>query len=202
MSAAGEPAASCPACAAWGILYAGVCRGCYDFARRHQVGPCGRCWLHLPLKKGYCRSCWLQAALQAAGTARRAPDLGLADFAAVAWHQLSFARGSERRGPYWNSPAGGGSWGSQAMSGTSRGRRPAAPACACEKGALVGVTGRPWPSPGAFVAPSSTSVVVGHQLAHPGRLPHRAVRLELDRVWLDVQDRRSVDGVEPLHGEL
>lgn len=120
MSAAGEPAASCPACAAWGILYAGVCRGCYDFARRHQVGPCGRCWLHLPLKKGYCRSCWLQAALQAAGTARRAPDLGLADFAAVAWHQLSFARGSERRGPYWNSPAGGGSWGSQAMSGTRR----------------------------------------------------------------------------------
>lgn len=30
-------------------------------------------------------------ALQAAGTARRAPDLGPADFAAVSWHQLSFA---------------------------------------------------------------------------------------------------------------
>jgi hypothetical protein len=44
-----------------------------------------------PLKEGHCRNCWPQAALQAAGTARRAPDLGLADFAAVRWHHLSFA---------------------------------------------------------------------------------------------------------------
>jgi integrase len=88
-------AASCPACLAWGILYAGVCRGCYDFARRRQPGRCGCCRRSLPLKKGYCRACWLQAALQvaaAAGTgAKRAPDLGPADFAAVTWHQLSFA---------------------------------------------------------------------------------------------------------------
>jgi hypothetical protein len=33
----------------------------------------------------------MQAALQAAGTARRAADLGPAEFAAVRWHQLSFA---------------------------------------------------------------------------------------------------------------
>jgi hypothetical protein len=72
-------------------LYAGVCRGCYDFARRHKPGPCGSCRRRRPLKKGYCRNCWLQAALQAAGAARRAPDLGPADFAAVRWHQLSFA---------------------------------------------------------------------------------------------------------------
>ncbi len=91
MNAAGEAAASCPMCLSWGILYAGVCRGCYDFARRHEPGPCGCCRRSLPLKKGYCRNCWLQAALQAAGAARRAPDLGPADFAAVTCHQLSFA---------------------------------------------------------------------------------------------------------------
>jgi hypothetical protein len=82
-------------CLAWGILYAGVCRGCYDFARRHRAGACVCCRRTLPLKKGYCRSCWLQAAMQAAaaaaGTARRAPDLGPADFAAVTCHQLFFA---------------------------------------------------------------------------------------------------------------
>jgi integrase len=72
-------------------LYSGVCRGCYDFARRHEPGPCGACRRQRPLKEGYCRNCWLQAALQTAGTARRAPDLGHADFAAVSWHQLSFA---------------------------------------------------------------------------------------------------------------
>jgi hypothetical protein len=43
------------------------------------------------VKKGYCRNCWLQAALQAAGTAKRAPDPGPADFTAIAWHQLPFA---------------------------------------------------------------------------------------------------------------
>jgi hypothetical protein len=72
-------------------LYSGVCRGCYDFARRHEPGPCGACRRQRPLKEGYCRNCWLQAALQAAATARRAPGLGPADFAAVSWHQLSFA---------------------------------------------------------------------------------------------------------------
>jgi integrase len=82
---------SCPSCHSWGALYAGVCRGCYDFARRHEPGPCGSCRRDRPLKEGYCRNCWLQAALQGAGTARRAPDLGPADFAAVRWHQLSFA---------------------------------------------------------------------------------------------------------------
>ena len=90
MSTAG-PAGSCPSCHSWGVLYSGVCRGCYDFARRHEPGPCGACRRNLPLKEGHCRNCWLQAALQAAGTARRAPDLAPADFAAVRWHQLSFA---------------------------------------------------------------------------------------------------------------
>ena len=84
-------AGSCPSCDSWGASYSGVCRGCYDFARRHGPGPCEACRRRRPLKEGYCRNCWLQAALQAAGTARRAPDLGPADFAAVRWHQLSFA---------------------------------------------------------------------------------------------------------------
>lgn len=87
----GEAPGSCPSCHAWGPLYAGVCRGCYDFARRHEPGPCGACRRGRPLKEGYCRNCHLQAALQAAATARRAPELGPADFAAVSWHQLSFA---------------------------------------------------------------------------------------------------------------
>jgi integrase len=93
-AADGAAAASCPMCLAWGILYAGVCRGCYDFTRRHRAGTCACCLRVLPLKKGYCRPCWLQAALQAAvaaGTAKRAPDLGPADFAAVTCHQLFFA---------------------------------------------------------------------------------------------------------------
>jgi len=84
-------AASCPSCHSWGVLYSGACRGCYDFARRHEPGPCGSCHRRRPLKEGHCRNCWLQAALQAAGAARRAPDLGPANFAAVRWHQLSFA---------------------------------------------------------------------------------------------------------------
>jgi hypothetical protein len=66
-------------------------RGCYDFARRHEPGPCGACRRDRPLKEGYCRNCWLQAALQAAGTGRRAQDLGPADLAVVRHHQLSFA---------------------------------------------------------------------------------------------------------------
>ena len=93
-TAADDTAASCPMCLAWGILYAGVCRGCYDFRRRHRAGACACCRRSLPLKKGYCRCCWLQAALQVtahAGTAKRAPDLGPADFAAVTCHQLFFA---------------------------------------------------------------------------------------------------------------
>ena len=50
-----------------------MCRGCYDFTR-HRPGPCACCRRTLPLKKGYCRCCWLQAALQAVattGTAKR-----------------------------------------------------------------------------------------------------------------------------------
>jgi hypothetical protein len=82
-------------CHAWGSLYAGACRGCYDFGRDHRAGACGCCRRELPLKKGYCRSCWLQAAAQTAasapGTARRAPDLGPAEFGAVTCHQLFFA---------------------------------------------------------------------------------------------------------------
>jgi hypothetical protein len=92
--AADGTAASCPMCLAWGILYAGVCRGCYDFSRRRRAGACAGGRRSLPLKKGCCRCCWLPAARQAtdcAGTAKRAPDLGPADFAAVTCHQLFFA---------------------------------------------------------------------------------------------------------------
>jgi hypothetical protein len=34
---------SCPSCHSWAALYAGRCRGRYDFARRHEPGPRGAC---------------------------------------------------------------------------------------------------------------------------------------------------------------
>jgi hypothetical protein len=61
---AAEVIASCPDCGAWGVMYAGCCRGCYDFRRGHLAAPCGGCGRTLPVKHDYCRACWLQAALQ------------------------------------------------------------------------------------------------------------------------------------------
>ena len=101
-------AGSCPSCDSWGALYSGVCRGCYDFARRHGPGPCEACRRRRPLKEGYCRNCWLQAALQAAGTARRAPDLGPADFAAVRLAPAVVRRRGQDDPPAAAAPAGRG----------------------------------------------------------------------------------------------
>jgi hypothetical protein len=56
---------SCSSCLAWGMTYCqGMCQSCYEFTTRHKVaGDCGACGRHGHLKKGYCRLCWVQAAL-------------------------------------------------------------------------------------------------------------------------------------------
>jgi hypothetical protein len=91
----GKAASSCPDCLAWGELYGGYCRGCYDFRRRHPSGCCTGCGRDLPLKKDYCRACWLQAALQA----ENPPAVTADDLAGVRHHQLWFAGMTKMRGP-------------------------------------------------------------------------------------------------------
>ena len=92
---AAEVISSCPDCGAWGVMYAGCCRGCYDFRRGHPAAPCGGCGRTLPVKHDYCRACWLQAALQAADP----PAVTAVDLAAVRHHQLFFAGTNKMRGP-------------------------------------------------------------------------------------------------------
>jgi hypothetical protein len=94
-------ASSCPRGLSWGVLYGGYCRACYDFRRRHPSACCAGCRHDVPLKKNYCRLCWLQAALQAANP----PVVTEADLVGVTHHQLAFAgttkdaRSSLRRTP-------------------------------------------------------------------------------------------------------
>src|SRR5215469_11819577 len=90
-----KPADSCPECLAWGVLYGGYCRACYDFRRRHPSAACAVCSRVVPLKSGYCRLCWLQAAMLAADPAVVTTD----DLARVTYHQLWFAGMTKMRGP-------------------------------------------------------------------------------------------------------
>jgi hypothetical protein len=90
-----KTAASCPTCLAWGVPYGGYCRACYDFRRRHPSARCAVCGRDVPLKKGYCRLCWLQAAL----LAENPPVVTDADLAKVTCHQLAFAGMTKMRGP-------------------------------------------------------------------------------------------------------
>jgi hypothetical protein len=57
---------NCEACLAWGMSYCrGVCLACYNFAgRTSELGQCGACARRQLLKRGYCRLCWQQAALE------------------------------------------------------------------------------------------------------------------------------------------
>ncbi|QIS23418.1 site-specific integrase [Nocardia terpenica] len=86
---------SCPECLAWGMLYGGYCRACYDFRRRHPPAVCAGCARVMPLKNGYCRLCWLQAAALATDPLIVTAD----DLARVTDHQLSFAGMTKMRGP-------------------------------------------------------------------------------------------------------
>jgi hypothetical protein len=90
-----KPASSCPECLAWGVLYGGYCRACYDFRRRHPSAPCAVCGRVVPLKNRHCRLCWLQAAALAADP----PVVTEDDLARVTCHQLWFAGMIKMRGP-------------------------------------------------------------------------------------------------------
>ena len=65
---------SCGSCLAWGLTYSqGVCVACYNFAGRYRTpGACGACGRQQPLKRGYCRLCWCQAALERSDQTRHA----------------------------------------------------------------------------------------------------------------------------------
>ncbi|WP_433521534.1 hypothetical protein ACQPZ2_01350 [Nocardia pseudovaccinii] len=93
--ASNNQADSCPECLAWGMLYGGYCRACYDFRRRHPSALCAVCARVVPLKNGYCRLCWLQAAALAADPLIVTED----DLARVTCHQLWFAGMTKMRGP-------------------------------------------------------------------------------------------------------
>lgn len=93
--APGKAAASCPTCLAWGMLHCGYCHACYDFRRRHASGRCAICGRDVPLKKGHCRLCWLQAGV----LAEDALVVTDTDLAKVMCHQLAFAGMTKMRVP-------------------------------------------------------------------------------------------------------
>jgi hypothetical protein len=87
---------SCGSCLAWGLTYSqGVCVACYSFAGRHRTpGACGACGRQQPLKRGHCRLCWCQAALERP----TGPGTPLAPYLIKVRHQqLSLAGMSRRR---------------------------------------------------------------------------------------------------------
>jgi hypothetical protein len=90
-----KSASNCPECLAWGVLYGGYCRACYDFRRRHPSAPCAGCGRVVPLKNGHCRLCWLQAASLGTDPSVVTED----DLARVTCHQLWFAGMTKMRGP-------------------------------------------------------------------------------------------------------
>jgi hypothetical protein len=63
-----RPASSCVGCFSWGSLPArSYCGACLSFGATHEPGECAACRRVVPLKKGYCRLCWMQASLEAKG---------------------------------------------------------------------------------------------------------------------------------------
>ncbi|MFI5987664.1 hypothetical protein ACIBEA_43250 [Streptomyces sp. NPDC051555] len=65
-------AKSCPQCFSWGLLFGPRCGACSSFAAKCEIGPCASCSGRLPLRKGHCRLCWVQARAEAAPTQARA----------------------------------------------------------------------------------------------------------------------------------
>lgn len=86
---------SCRSCLAWGLTYSqGVCLACYMFAGRYRkLGACGACSRQEPLKRGYCRLCWCQAALERPS----GPNTPLAPYVEQVRHQQLFLAGMSRR---------------------------------------------------------------------------------------------------------
>jgi hypothetical protein len=87
---------SCQSCLAWGLTYCqGLCEACYRFAGRDQLasGECGACGRQQPRKRGYCRLCWCQAALERPS----GPGTPLAPYVTAVRHQQLFLAGIQQR---------------------------------------------------------------------------------------------------------
>ncbi len=73
-----------------------MCLACYQFAGRYKntTGECGSCGRRQPLKRGYCRLCWVQAAIERP----TGPGTPLVPYVRkVRHHQLFLAELSRRR---------------------------------------------------------------------------------------------------------
>lgn len=86
---------SCESCLAWGMTFSrGVCMACYNFAgRTRELGECGACARRQLLKRGYCRLCWQQAALERP----TGPGYPLAPYVRRVRHQQLFLADLNRR---------------------------------------------------------------------------------------------------------
>jgi hypothetical protein len=87
---------SCGSCLAWGLTYCqGLCQACYRFAGRDRLasGACGACGRQQPRKRGYCRLCWCQAALERPS----GPGTPLAPYVAEVRHRQLFLAGMQQR---------------------------------------------------------------------------------------------------------
>ncbi|MGH7477937.1 MAG: integrase, partial [Longimicrobiales bacterium] len=72
----------------------GVCLACYNFAgRTSELGECGACGRRQLLKRGYCRLCWQQAALERP----TGPNTPLAPYVRLVGHQQLFLADLNRR---------------------------------------------------------------------------------------------------------
>ena len=88
------PASSCAGCLSWGCLpVRSFCGACQSFTVKHEPGECAACRRVVPLKKGYCRLCWMQASLEAKGQVTVLEPF----LRQIRHHQLRFA-GMQRRG--------------------------------------------------------------------------------------------------------
>jgi site-specific recombinase XerD len=73
----------------------GVCLACYNFTGRHKdtAGDCSACGSRQPLKRGYCRLCWVQAAI----ARPTGPGTPLAPYLGSVRHQQLFLADLNRR---------------------------------------------------------------------------------------------------------
>jgi len=83
-----RPASSCAGCFSWGSLpLRFYCKACQSFGVTHEPGECAACHRVVPLKKGYCRLCWMQASLEAKGRVTVLEPF----LREIRHHQLAFA---------------------------------------------------------------------------------------------------------------
>jgi integrase len=106
MSGSRGPIGSCQDCLSWGNVIRRRCLPCRKRQVRYPAGSCGSCQRWLPLKRGYCYLCWIQAALiakqQAAAGGRYDGHLMPLLQRGIRYQQL-FLAGMDR--PFHHSPS-------------------------------------------------------------------------------------------------